>query len=85
MSMRDPLPLQAQFNHVGTTVEYLYHLCSNHTLSQSLHFSTETAVQSLRDGATATTGPGTEGFTDCVIMCSELINRERCVCVHVCT
>ncbi len=42
-----PSTPQAQFNHVGTTGEYLQHLCYNSILAQSLQFATETAVQSL--------------------------------------
>lgn len=36
---------QAQFDHMGTTEEYLYHMCSNEVLSRACGFSTETMVR----------------------------------------
>ena len=35
---------QAQFNHVGTTREYLHHFCYNETLREACQFGVETAV-----------------------------------------
>ena len=40
---------QAQFNHVGTTAEYLDHMCYNETLIRSCRFETETMVRSVEN------------------------------------
>ncbi|XP_064404447.1 fucose-1-phosphate guanylyltransferase-like [Halichondria panicea] len=73
---------EAQFNHVGTTKEYLHHLCYNHTLMESLHFKTETTVQSISNTDQESEKEPTEKrmklepFQNCAIMCSQLNNRE---------
>jgi len=36
---------QAQFNHVGTTKEYIHHMCYNKTVKQAFQFKSETAVR----------------------------------------
>ena len=36
---------QAQFNHVGTTGEYLHHLCYNQTLMKAFQFSPEVMLR----------------------------------------
>ncbi len=40
-----PPCVQAQFNHTGTTEEYLYHMCSNGTLARAYGFTMETMVR----------------------------------------
>ena len=39
-----PDGLQAQFNHMGTTEEYLHHMCYNETLMSACDCTTETMV-----------------------------------------
>ena len=78
-------PPQAQFSHMGTTKEYLQHLCYNQTLIDSYLFKTETAVRYLsrEEGAEpAEKKPRAEKFENCAIICTRLNDRERSEFIH---
>lgn len=70
---------QAQFNHVGTTAEYLHHLFSNPILSQSLGFQAETMVAETGVADQSQPEPvkrAKRSFEDCVLVHSVLRNRS---------
>lgn len=73
--------MQAQFNHVGTTSEYLHHLFSNDTLSQSFGFQTETMVTETAadqcESGEAAVKRAKRSFENCVLMHTVLRDRER--------
>ena len=78
---------QAQFNHVGTTKEYLHHLCFNKTLIDSFRFRNEIAVHHV--SCTNTNDDESDidklskkkikinRFEDCVVMSSTLEDPDR--------
>lgn len=79
--------LQAQFNHVGTTSEYIDHLFSNKTLIQSLGLCPETMVREIAsteshsddEGLTETHSKRPKlSFEDCYLMHCVLRDRARC-------
>eukprot|EP00731_Ephydatia_muelleri_P031181 Em0022g695a len=63
---------EAQFNHLGTGKEYIYHLCSNETLMKSLEFKTEVMVKEEYAGPITGTGE----LSCCAIMLSVIQSRE---------
>lgn len=72
---------QAQFNHVGTTAEYMHHLFSNDTLRKSFGFRAETMVKETGfDTATVDQRAAKRmkmSLEDCLVMHSILRDRTR--------
>jgi hypothetical protein len=76
------LLLQAQFDHVGTTDEYLHHLFLNKTLSESLSFQAETMVAEnavLECSSETAAKKAKRSFEDCITMHTVLRDRARYV------
>lgn len=65
---------EAQFNHLGTGKEYIYHLCLNKTLMKSFEFKTEVMVKEEHAGASG--DHITRELSCCVIMLSVIQSRE---------
>lgn len=76
------LTLQALFNHVGTTQEYLHHLCQNKVLFNSFQLRTETMVCDVEHNTQAENEPETKRhkmshFENCIVMHSVLHDIDR--------
>lgn len=81
------LTMQAQFNHVGTTKEYINHLCFNRTLIDSFQFRNETAVRYISSTQTDDEDSDIDNplqkkakinrFEECAVMSSTLEDPDR--------
>ena len=72
------------FNHMGTTHEYLYHLCRNKVLIDSCQLEAETMVCDVDDGKTTVEPTEPESkkykrsqFENCIIMHSVFHDKSR--------
>lgn len=77
--------MQAMFNHMGTTQEYLHHFCRNEVLFNSYKLGVETMVSDIEDGVeepAESAEPKTKKhksshFENCIVMHSVLHDRNR--------